>query len=158
MIYDGDCKLFGEQKETRRRKKKQKMSEIVIIYSILCLLLIILFLYACDVSLDLLNLSKILFPLHLQQQGTPPPSSRSCVVLDAASRARLRQLRGPRSQVPKAAHACVQCSTSYKDCDALIMHRLRHVKGKHWPCLVSTGLNLHLESHRQEIRNHDLER
>lgn len=62
-------------------------------------------------------------------------------MLDAVRRARLKQLRGPRSQapkVPKAAHACLQCSASYKDCDALIMHRLRHIEGKHWPCPVST--------------------
>ncbi|XP_056291532.1 uncharacterized protein si:dkey-229b18.3 isoform X1 [Pseudoliparis swirei] len=90
-----------------------------------------------------------------KQQGTPPPSSRSCVVLDAASRARLRQLRGPRSQVPKAAHACVQCSTSYKDCDALIMHRLRHVKGKHWPCLLCSKMFFRLRNVRNHIRTHD---
>lgn len=61
-------------------------------------------------------------------------------MLDAVRRARLKQLRGPRSQAPKApksAHACPQCSASYKDCDALTMHRLRHIEGKHWPCPVS---------------------
>lgn len=60
-------------------------------------------------------------------------------MLDAVRRARLKQLRGPRSQAPtapKAAHACLQCPDVYKDCDALIMHRLRHVNGKHWPCPV----------------------
>lgn len=65
-------------------------------------------------------------------------------MLDAVRRARLKQLRGPRSQAPKApkaaAHDCLQCAASYKDCDALIMHRLRHIEGKHWPCPVSTHL------------------
>ncbi|TNN39961.1 Zinc finger and BTB domain-containing protein 11 [Liparis tanakae] len=89
------------------------------------------------------------------KRGAPPPSSRSCVVLDAASRARLRQLRGPRSQVPKAAHDCVQCSTSYKDCDALIMHRLRHVEGKHWPCLLCSKMFFRLRNVRNHIRTHD---
>lgn len=63
-------------------------------------------------------------------------------MLDSVRRARLKQLRGPRSQapkVPKAAHVCPQCPATYRDCDALIMHRLRHVEGKHWPCPVSTG-------------------
>lgn len=63
-------------------------------------------------------------------------------MLDAVRRARLKQLRGPRSQapkVPKAAHACLQCPASYRDCDSLIMHRLRHIEGKHWPCPVSTN-------------------
>lgn len=61
-------------------------------------------------------------------------------MLDAVRRARLKQLRGPRSQapkVPKASHTCLQCPASYKDCDSLIMHRLRHIEGKHWPCPVS---------------------
>ncbi|XP_034417281.1 uncharacterized protein si:dkey-229b18.3 isoform X2 [Cyclopterus lumpus] len=91
----------------------------------------------------------------MPKQGALPLSSRSCVVLDAASRARLRQLRGPRSQVPKAAHDCVQCSTSYKDCDALIMHRLRHIEGKHWPCLLCSKMFFRLRNVRNHIRTHD---
>lgn len=93
-----------------------------------------------------------------KQQGKPPRSSRGCVVLDAVRRARLKQLRGPCSQVPKvpkAAHACVQCSASYKDCDALIMHRLRHIEGKHWPCLLCSKTFFRLRNVRNHIRNHD---
>ncbi|XP_028447678.1 uncharacterized protein si:dkey-229b18.3 isoform X2 [Perca flavescens] len=85
-------------------------------------------------------------------------SSRSCVMLDAVRRARLKQLRGPRSQVPKvpkACHACVQCSASYKDCDALIMHRLRHIEGKHWPCLLCSKTFFRLRNVRNHIRTHD---
>ncbi|KAE8299228.1 Nucleus accumbens-associated protein 2 [Larimichthys crocea] len=73
-----------------------------------------------------------------KQQVKLPLSGKSCAMLDAVRRARLKQLRGPRSQAPKgppkASHACLQCPASYKDCDALIMHRLRHIEGKHWPC------------------------
>ncbi|XP_034742098.1 uncharacterized protein si:dkey-229b18.3 isoform X2 [Etheostoma cragini] len=85
-------------------------------------------------------------------------SSRSCVMLDAVRRARLKQLRGPRSQVPKvpkACHACVQCSATYKDCDALIMHRLRHIEGKHWPCLLCSKTFFRLRNVRNHIRTHD---
>lgn len=67
---------------------------------------------------------------------------KPCIVLDAVRRARLKQLRGPRSQapkVPRASHTCLQCPAVYKDCDAVIMHRLRHVEGKHWPCPVRSG-------------------
>lgn len=67
---------------------------------------------------------------------------KSCIMLDAIRRARLKQLRGPRSQapkVPRASHTCLQCPAVYSDCDALIMHRLRHVEGKHWPCPVRSG-------------------
>lgn len=93
-----------------------------------------------------------------KQQGKIPLSSRSWVMLDAVRRARLKQLRGPRSQapkVPKAAHACVQCSASYKDCDALIMHRLRHIEGKHWPCLLCSKTFFRLRNVRNHIRTHD---
>lgn len=85
-------------------------------------------------------------------------TSRSCTVLDAVRRARLKQLRGPRSQapkVPKAAHACLQCSASYKDCDALIMHRLRHIEGKHWPCPLCSKTFFRLRNVRNHIRTHD---
>ncbi|XP_054471840.1 uncharacterized protein si:dkey-229b18.3 isoform X2 [Anoplopoma fimbria] len=92
------------------------------------------------------------------KQAKLPPSSRSCVMPDSVRRARLKRLRGPRSQVPKvpkAAHACVQCSASYNDCDALIMHRLRHIEGKHWPCLLCSKTFFRLRNVRNHIRTHD---
>ncbi|XP_037344697.2 uncharacterized protein si:dkey-229b18.3 isoform X2 [Pungitius pungitius] len=92
------------------------------------------------------------------KQANPPPSGRSRVSLDAVQRARLKQLRGPRSQVPKvpkAAHSCSQCSASYKDCDALIMHRLRHIEGKHWPCLLCSKTFFRLRNVRNHIHTHD---
>lgn len=79
--------------------------------------------------------SYLLFLPSAQQE-------KPCVMLDAIRRARLKQLRGPRSQapkVPKASHTCLECPAVHKDCDALIMHRLRHVEGKHWPCPVRSG-------------------
>ncbi|CAN9497672.1 unnamed protein product [Ophioblennius macclurei] len=92
------------------------------------------------------------------QQKLLALSGRSCAALDAVRRARLKQLRGPRSQapkVPKAAHACVECSASYKDCDALIMHRLRHIEGKHWPCPLCSKTFFRLRNVRNHIRTHD---
>ncbi|XP_061648413.1 uncharacterized protein si:dkey-229b18.3 isoform X1 [Phyllopteryx taeniolatus] len=93
-----------------------------------------------------------------QEATGVPVSSRGCVVLDSVRRARLKQLRGPRSQAPKApkaAHSCMQCSTSYRDCDALIMHRLRHIEGKHWPCLLCSKTFFRLRNVRNHIRTHD---
>lgn len=87
-----------------------------------------------------------------------PLSSRSCVLLESIRRARLKQLRGPRSQAPKApktAHACLQCHTSYRDCDTLIMHRLRHIEGKHWPCPLCSKTFFRLRNVRNHIRTHD---
>nr|XP_040057333.1 serine/arginine repetitive matrix protein 1 isoform X2 [Gasterosteus aculeatus aculeatus] len=92
------------------------------------------------------------------KQANAPPSGRSRVSLDAVQRARLKQLRGPRSQVPKvpkATHSCAQCSASYKDCDALIMHRLRHIEGKHWPCLLCSKTFFRLRNVRNHIHTHD---
>uniref|UniRef100_A0A3B5QRZ0 C2H2-type domain-containing protein n=2 Tax=Xiphophorus TaxID=8082 RepID=A0A3B5QRZ0_XIPMA len=85
-------------------------------------------------------------------------SSRSCAMLDAVHRARLKQLRGPRSQapkVPKASHACLQCPAAYNDCDALIMHQLRHIDGKHWPCPLCSKTFFRLRNVRNHIRTHD---
>ncbi|KAM9803311.1 uncharacterized protein si:dkey-229b18.3 [Syngnathus typhle] len=98
-------------------------------------------------------------PVIPKQEPTEIPlSSRGCVVLDSVHRARLKQLRGPRSQAPKApkaAHSCVQCSTSHQDCDALILHRLRHIEGKHWPCLLCSKTFFRLRNVRNHIRTHD---
>lgn len=102
--------------------------------------------------------SKTTRTMPKQQSKLLALNSRSCAMLDAVRRARLKQLRGPRSQapkVPKAAHACLQCSASYKDCDALIMHRLRHIEGKHWPCPLCSKTFFRLRNVRNHIRTHD---
>ncbi|XP_057708565.1 uncharacterized protein si:dkey-229b18.3 [Corythoichthys intestinalis] len=93
-----------------------------------------------------------------QEPSAIPVSSRSHAVLDSVRRARLKQLRGPCSQAPKAprgAHSCAKCAVSYRDCDALIMHRLRHIEGKHWPCLLCSKTFFRLRNVRNHIRTHD---
>ncbi|XP_019967339.1 uncharacterized protein [Paralichthys olivaceus] len=102
--------------------------------------------------------SKVTRSMSKQQSKQLALSSKNCVLLDAVRRARLKQLRGPRSQapkVPKAAHTCLQCPTSYRDCDALIMHRLRHIEGKHWPCPLCSKTFFRLRNVRNHIRTHD---
>ncbi|XP_056245699.1 uncharacterized protein si:dkey-229b18.3 isoform X1 [Seriola aureovittata] len=102
--------------------------------------------------------SKTTRTMPKQQGKVLALSSRNCVVLDAVRRARLKRLRGPRSQapkVPKASHACLQCAATYKDCDALIMHRLRHIEGKHWPCPLCSKTFFRLRNVRNHIRTHD---
>lgn len=96
--------------------------------------------------------------LNMPKKGKVALSSRNCVLLDSVHRARLKQLRGPRSQAPKApksAHACPQCPTIYRDCDALMTHRLRHVEGKHWPCPLCSKTFFRLRNVRNHIRTHD---
>uniref|UniRef100_A0A3P8UGH4 Si:dkey-229b18.3 n=1 Tax=Amphiprion percula TaxID=161767 RepID=A0A3P8UGH4_AMPPE len=102
--------------------------------------------------------SKTARTMPKQQGKLLALNSRNCVMMDAVHRARLKQLRGPRSQapkVPKTAHACLQCPASYKDCDALIMHRLRHIQGKHWPCPLCSKTFFRLRNVRNHIRTHD---
>lgn len=96
--------------------------------------------------------------LNMPKKGKVALTSRNCVMLDSVHRARLKQLRGPRSQAPKApksAHACVQCPATYRDCDALMTHRLRHVEGKHWPCPLCSKTFFRLRNVRNHIRTHD---
>lgn len=96
--------------------------------------------------------------LNKPKKGKVALSSRNCVLLDSVHRARLKQLRGPRSQAPKApksSHACPQCSAAYRDCDSLMTHRLRHIEGKHWPCPLCSKTFFRLVNVRNHIRTHD---
>ncbi|KAL2081396.1 hypothetical protein ACEWY4_023249 [Coilia grayii] len=90
------------------------------------------------------NLGKLL-PLH----------NRRSVLLESIRRARLKQLRGPSAQAPRGSHACQQCHASYRDCDALIMHRIRHIEGKHWPCPLCSKTFFRQKNVKNHIRNHD---
>ena len=83
----------------------------------------------------------------LQKRNRPlPVHGRSSALQQSVRRARLKQLRGLRSgrgqgwasgsSTPKAPHSCLECHFSFRDCDALLIHRIRHIKGKHWPCPV----------------------
>ncbi|XP_041936727.1 uncharacterized protein si:dkey-229b18.3 [Alosa sapidissima] len=90
------------------------------------------------------NLAKLL-PLH----------SRRSILLESIRRARLKQLRGPSAQAPRGSHACQQCRASYRDCDALIMHRIRHIEGKHWPCPLCSKTFFSQKNVKNHIRNHD---
>ncbi|XP_035460678.1 uncharacterized protein si:dkey-229b18.3 [Scophthalmus maximus] len=102
--------------------------------------------------------SKVTRTMPKQQAKLLALSTRNCAMQDAVRRSRLKRLRGPRSQapkVPKGAHTCPQCPASYTDCDALIMHRLRHVEGKQWPCPLCSKTFFRLRNVRNHIRTHD---
>lgn len=87
-----------------------------------------------------------------------PLRGKSLVQSESVRRTRLKQLRGPRSQVPKtpkAPHTCLQCHVTYRDCDALVMHRMRHIEGKHWPCPLCSKTFFRQKNVRNHIRTHD---
>ncbi|XP_029567762.1 serine/arginine repetitive matrix protein 1 [Salmo trutta] len=93
-----------------------------------------------------------------KKQAKPPHlPSRGPALLDSICRARLKQLRSPRSQAPKAksSHVCLQCRASYKDCNGLLMHRIRHIEGKHWPCPLCSKTFFRMRNVKNHIRTHD---
>ncbi|XP_069745054.1 uncharacterized protein [Narcine bancroftii] len=56
------------------------------------------------------------------------------------------------------AHRCYECSATFTNCDSLFMHRIKHTKGKRWPCLLCDksfyclkNIQVHLRSHREKL-------
>lgn len=83
----------------------------------------------------------------LEERLQPKSQKRSCRATKSttrppAGRAGSMQLQGPQrkgSRAQNLSHSCLQCEASYQDCETLVMHRLRHVEGKHWPCPVRSS-------------------
>lgn len=84
-----------------------------------------------------------------------PLSSRRSILLESIRRARLKRLQDPKGQASSGAHACLQCRASYRDCDALIMHRVRHIEGKQWPCPLCSKTFFRQRNVRNHIRTHN---
>ncbi|XP_060731991.1 uncharacterized protein si:dkey-229b18.3 [Tachysurus vachellii] len=84
-----------------------------------------------------------------------PVSSRHTVMLESIRRARVNQQKGSRGQSSGGAHVCLQCRASYRDCDGLIMHRIRHIEGKHWPCPLCSKTFFRQKNVRNHIRTHN---
>lgn len=93
--------------------------------------------FAKQPSAQISSLNNVFFSLK-NVNKLYPVSCRQTVMLESIRHARLNQKKGPRGQSSGGAHACLQCRASYRDCDGLIMHRIRHIEGKHWPCPVSS--------------------
>ncbi|MFT7799930.1 hypothetical protein Z043-112324 [Arapaima gigas] len=66
----------------------------------------------------------------------PPLQGRRLLLLGSIRQARVKQLRQACGHTPMTSHTCFQCHVTYRNCEALIMHRIRHIEGKHWPCPV----------------------
>ncbi|KAG9271025.1 hypothetical protein AMEX_G13894 [Astyanax mexicanus] len=81
-----------------------------------------------------------------------PKSSRRTVILESIRRVRLKQMKGARSS---GVHSCLQCRASYRDCDSLLMHRMRHIEGKHWPCPLCSKTFFRQKNVRSHIRTHN---
>ncbi|XP_053483624.1 uncharacterized protein si:dkey-229b18.3 [Ictalurus furcatus] len=84
-----------------------------------------------------------------------PVSSRRTVMLESIRHARFNQQKSPRGQSSGGPHACLQCRASYRDCDGLIMHRIRHIEGKHWPCPLCSKTFFRQKNVRNHIRTHN---
>lgn len=81
-----------------------------------------------------------------------PLGSRRTVILESIRRVRLKQMKGARSS---GVHTCLQCRASYRDCDSLLMHRMRHIEGKHWPCPLCSKTFFRQKNVRSHIRTHN---
>ncbi|XP_036396714.1 serine/arginine repetitive matrix protein 1 [Megalops cyprinoides] len=89
-------------------------------------------------------------------RGRLPLHSQRAALLESIRRARLKRLRGGRRRAaPLSSHTCLQCSATYRSCEALIMHRIRHVEGKHWPCPLCSKTFFRQRNVRDHIRTHD---
>ncbi|XP_056116636.1 uncharacterized protein si:dkey-229b18.3 [Rhinichthys klamathensis goyatoka] len=84
-----------------------------------------------------------------------PLSSRRSILLESIRRARLKQQKSPHGQASSGAHACLQCRATYRDCDALIMHRIKHIEGKHWPCPLCSKSFFRQKNVRNHIKTHN---
>uniref|UniRef100_W5MIY0 Si:dkey-229b18.3 n=1 Tax=Lepisosteus oculatus TaxID=7918 RepID=W5MIY0_LEPOC len=80
-------------------------------------------------------------------------------LLESLRRKRLRRLRAarrvPGNIAPVVSHTCPECSAFYKNCDTLIMHRIRHIEGKHWPCPLCNKSFFRQRNVQNHIRTHD---
>uniref|UniRef100_UPI00398EFD66 uncharacterized protein n=1 Tax=Pristiophorus japonicus TaxID=55135 RepID=UPI00398EFD66 len=73
---------------------------------------------------------------------------------------RRKSVAGEKVKKTKASesHTCYECSTTFTNCDSLFMHRVRHTKGKHWPCLLCDksffrrkNVQVHLRCHSEKL-------
>ncbi|XP_035267399.1 uncharacterized protein si:dkey-229b18.3 isoform X2 [Anguilla anguilla] len=60
-----------------------------------------------------------------------------------------------KARVPVTSHTCVQCRAKYRNCDSLIMHQIRHIEGKHWPCPLCSKTFFRQRNVQSHIRTHD---
>ncbi|XP_078088888.1 uncharacterized protein LOC144506523 [Mustelus asterias] len=73
---------------------------------------------------------------------------------------RRESVAGKRVKKTKASesHTCYECSTTFTNCDTLFMHRIKHIKGKNWPCLLcdkpffrQKNVKVHLRCHSEKL-------
>ncbi|KAJ8282274.1 hypothetical protein COCON_G00047930 [Conger conger] len=60
-----------------------------------------------------------------------------------------------KGRTPVTSHTCVQCRAKYRNCDSLIMHQIRHIEGKHWPCPLCSKTFFRQRNVQSHIRTHD---
>ncbi|XP_072369437.1 uncharacterized protein [Scyliorhinus torazame] len=55
-------------------------------------------------------------------------------------------------------HTCYECGTTFTNCDTLFMHRVKHIKGKNWSCLLcdksffyKKNIQVHLRCHSEKL-------
>lgn len=83
------------------------------------------------------------------------PVRRQPTMLESIRRVQRNQLKGRRGLSSIGVHSCLQCRKSYRNCDDLIMHRIRHIEGKHWPCPLCSKTFFRELNVKNHIRTHN---
>ncbi|KAK1167878.1 hypothetical protein AOXY_G10665 [Acipenser oxyrinchus oxyrinchus] len=80
---------------------------------------------------------------------------------EVIKRTRVKRLKaqvstnGSCSSISVSSHTCSECKDSFKNCDSLIMHKIRHIEGKHWPCPLCKKTFFRQKYVQNHIRTHD---
>ncbi|KAG5833675.1 hypothetical protein ANANG_G00278390 [Anguilla anguilla] len=101
------------------------------------------------------NKAKRAGELPKNLRSTPSSRHQWSAALESGRQARMKRLRERRSHTPVTSHTCLQCKAAYRSCDALIMHRIRHIEGKHWPCPLCSKTFFRQRNVQSHIRTHD---
>ncbi|XP_041115220.1 uncharacterized protein LOC121320712 [Polyodon spathula] len=59
------------------------------------------------------------------------------------------------SSIAVSSHTCSECRDSFKNCDSLIMHKIRHIEGKHWPCPLCKKTFFRQKNVQNHVRTHN---
>ncbi|KAJ8246673.1 hypothetical protein GJAV_G00254140 [Gymnothorax javanicus] len=93
--------------------------------------------------------------LHRARSGTAKVDR--CLPKKHKQRPLLENTRAVRKKgpAPMTSHTCVLCRAKCRNCDAVIMHQIRHTEGKHWPCPLCSKTFFRQRNVQSHIRTHD---
>ncbi|XP_028656519.1 uncharacterized protein si:dkey-229b18.3 isoform X1 [Erpetoichthys calabaricus] len=86
-------------------------------------------------------------------------NSRQGSFIEPVKKKQTKEIKVRRSRIgsgaPLPSHTCPHCRVTFKSCDSLIMHKIRHIEGKHWPCPLCKKSFFRMRNVQNHIRTHD---